>query len=92
MTTEILTGEGVILGLTSISIVPTAMLQKGYGRQKPYATGVIRLKEGVSISAFIELPSPNKPIEEHVGAPVAATFHSDDQEESRMILTFQIIG
>jgi len=90
MTTEILSGEGVILGLTSISIVPSAMLQKGYGRQKPYTTGVIRLNEGVSVGAFIELPSANKPIEDYVGVPVTATFRSDDQEESRMILTFQI--
>ena len=67
------------------------MLQKGYGRQKPYATGVIRLKEGVSIGAFIDLPSTNKPIEDYVGVPVTATFRTDDQEESRMILTFQII-
>jgi hypothetical protein len=45
----------------------------------------------VSIGAFIELPSINKPIEDYVGVPVTATFRTDDQEESRMILTFQII-
>jgi uncharacterized OB-fold protein len=51
-----LSGEGTVIGSSSIAIVPSAMAAKGFGRDRPYIAGVVLLKEGPSVTARIELP------------------------------------
>ncbi len=46
-------GKAKLSTFTCISIVPVAMAAKGYGRDKPYCTGIVSLEEGPSISARI---------------------------------------
>jgi uncharacterized OB-fold protein len=46
-------GRGRLSTFTCVSIVPVFMGQRGYGRDKPYCTGVVTLEEGPRISALI---------------------------------------
>ena len=46
-------GRAKLSTFTCISIVPDYMGKKGYGRDKPYCTGIVALEEGPRISAFI---------------------------------------
>ena len=41
-----LSGKGKVVGYTSITIVPTGMAAKGYGRDKPYWSAVVQTEEG----------------------------------------------
>lgn len=50
---EELSGEGELAAFTTIHIAPTAMIAAGYGRDNPYCSGIVKLKDGVSISAQI---------------------------------------
>ena len=50
---EELSGEGELAAFTTIHIAPTAMIAAGYGRDNPYCSGIVNLKDGVSISAQI---------------------------------------
>ena len=50
---EELSGEGELVAFTTIHIAPTAMIDAGYGRDNPYCSGIVKLKDGVSISAQI---------------------------------------
>lgn len=90
MSVEQLSGEGKVTGLTSISIVPSAMAARGYGRKKPYVTGVVVLKEGPSLTARVELPDGVEEIQSRVGLPVKAVFEDEvDGDETRVTLVFQ---
>ena len=46
-------GKATLSTFTCISIVPVNMVAKGYGRDKPYCTGIVDLEEGPRISAMI---------------------------------------
>ena len=46
-------GKARLSTFTCISIAPLAMVQKGYGRDNPYCTGIVTLEEGPRISALI---------------------------------------
>ncbi|MEC9290077.1 MAG: OB-fold domain-containing protein, partial [Chloroflexota bacterium] len=46
-------GKAKLSTFTCISIVPVSMAAKGYGRDKPYCTGIVALEEGPRISAMI---------------------------------------
>jgi hypothetical protein len=48
-----LSGEGTLAAFTAVFIGPTAMVQAGYDRNKPYMSGVVQLAEGPMISAQI---------------------------------------
>jgi len=39
-------GRGQLLAFTTVHIAPTAMIEAGYGRDKPYCTGIVQLEEG----------------------------------------------
>lgn len=46
-------GKGKLSTFTCISIVPTRMAEEGFGRDKPYCSGIVTLEEGPRISARI---------------------------------------
>ena len=46
-------GKAKLSTFTCISIVPVPMSTKGYGRDRPYCTGIVTLEEGPRISAMI---------------------------------------
>lgn len=81
-----LSGEGKLAAFTAVHIAPTFMTQQGYGRDKPYVTGVVELEEGVKISARILGVDAKKPEAIQVGTPVEVEFF---QEEARVSLGFR---
>ena len=90
LTLEEMSGRGTLAGFTSISIVPTAMAQEGYGRDKPYLTGVVALAEGPRIAARLVEMDAGKPREVKIGASLQAVFQEAEHEgQKRTILAFQ---
>ena len=86
MTAEDLSGRGRVVGITSITIAPSAMAAKGYGRKRPYVTGVIALDEGPGLTARIELSQDDGlRIEDRVGMPVVADFEEEGEGDERSV-------
>lgn len=89
MTLEELSGRGTLAGFTSISIVPTAMAQEGYGREKPYLTGVVALAEGPRIAARLTDMDASKPQGVKIGTSLQAVFQDTEHEgQKRVVLAF----
>ena len=58
---HVFSGKAKLSTFTCISIVPVSMAAKGYGRDKPYCTGIVTLEEGPRISAMINGVDGTKP-------------------------------
>lgn len=74
MAWEEMSGRGELVAFTTVHIAPTAMLEAGYGRDNPYCSGIVRLEEGVSISAQILGVDAGQPHEISIGLPVEVAF------------------
>ena len=86
-----LEGEGKILGFTSISIPPSAMTAKGYGRNNPYLSALVEFKEGPFITGRIDGADANNAEQSlQVGMPVQAGFLEEGEgEEKQASLVFR---
>ncbi len=69
-----LSGEGRITGYTTIYVGLPVLAAEGYSRQKPYCSGVVRLKEGPVITTQILETDGGLPAGIQVGMPVRAVF------------------
>jgi hypothetical protein len=67
-------GVGKLAGFTVVYIAPTFMAKQGYGRDKPYVSGIVELDEGVKVSARITGVETTKPEEIKVGAALTVEF------------------
>ncbi len=67
-------GQGEIIGFTTIYAGLSIMQEEGYNRERPYCVGVIRLVEGATVAAQIVDADCDHPEELRVGARVFATF------------------
>ena len=84
-------GKAILVAFTSIYIAPTAMVEAGYGRNKPYLAGVVELDEGVKISAQILGVDASKPEEVEIGTPLKAEFVERGEGDSKKIaLAFRV--
>ena len=87
-----LSGKGKLAAFTSIFIAPTAMIEAGYGRDKPYLAGVVELEEGVKISAQILGLDATKPEDVKIGTPLEAEFvERGEGEKKKIFLTFRAV-
>lgn len=85
-----LSGEGKLAAFTAIHIGPTFMNLQGFGRDNPYLTGVVALKEGVKISARILGLDPSNPSEIEIGTPMTVKFLAlGEGEDACVQLAFQ---
>ena len=85
-----LSGEGTLAAFTAVFIGPTAMVEAGYDRTKPYMTGVVQLAEGPMISAQILGLDPAHPDVAIIGAPLTVQFiQRGEGEAQRTVLAFQ---
>ncbi len=75
--------RGELIAFTTIHIAPTAMIEAGYGRDNPYISGVVRLENGLSISAQILGLDANKPEEIMIGTPVKAEYVERGEDEAK---------
>ena len=76
-------GKGRLAGFTVVYVAPTFMVQQGFGRDKPYVTGVVELEEGARISARITGVDPSRPESIQVGTPLQVEFLQAGEGESR---------
>ena len=84
-------GVGKLKAFTTIHIAPTAMLEAGYSREKPYCAGIVRLADGLSISAQIVGVDANKPETIKIGAPVTVEYiERGEDEEAETFLAFRV--
>jgi len=78
-----LSGEGELVTFTTIHIPPTAMIAAGYGRENPYCSGVVRLKEGPAISAQILDVDVQDPAGIKIGMPLRVAYLERGEGEAR---------
>ena len=84
-----LSGGGALAAFTVVTVAPSFMAELGYGRDKPYCVGIVRLDEGPMISARIVGVDPARPDSIQVGAPVR--LHILPAEEiHRPVLAFEL--
>jgi uncharacterized OB-fold protein len=87
-----LSGKAKLAAFTSIYIAPTAMIEAGYGRDKPYLAGVVELEEGVKISAQILGLDASKPEEVKIGTRLRAEFvERREGEKKKTFLAFRAV-
>ena len=84
-------GRGKLAAFTVVYIAPTFMIEQGYGRGKPYVSGIVELEEGVKISARILGVDPMKPEEIKIGTPMEISIIEDGEEEKKAYLAFKTI-
>ncbi|MQF83117.1 hypothetical protein FIM02_03015 [SAR202 cluster bacterium AD-802-E10_MRT_200m] len=78
-------GEGNIETFTTIVIAPTFMINKGYGRDMPYCSAVVQLKEGPRVSARIVGVDASKPESIKLGTPVVIDFPEIDPDQQGLV-------
>jgi uncharacterized OB-fold protein len=84
-------GKGKLAGFTSVYIAPTFMIGQGYGRDKPYISGIVELDEGVKISARILGVDATKPETIQVGMHLEVDFiEAGEAEKKKSYLAFKI--
>ena len=74
MSWEELSGIGELVAFTTVHIGTNAMISAGYGRNNPYCTGIVRLREGPAISGQIIGVDASDPESIRVGMALRATF------------------
>lgn len=67
-------GVGELQAFTTIHIAPSAMLEAGYGRENPYCTGIVKLADGLAISAQIIGVDANQPESIKIGTKMEVEF------------------
>ena len=82
--------KGELGAFTTIHIAPTAMIEAGYGRDNPYVSGIVRLENGLSISAQILGLDATKPEQIKIGTPLQAEFlERGEGDEKQTFLAFR---
>lgn len=85
------TGKGKLAAFTVIYIAPTFMIEQGFGREKPYVSGIVELDEGPRISAHILGLDPSQPEKISIGTPLVVDFvEYKSGEKSQAYLAFRV--
>jgi uncharacterized protein len=83
-------GKGKLAAFTSIAVGPPFMVQEGYGRERPYVSGVVELEEGARVVARIEGVDGSRPESIRVGTPLRVEFlHRKDGDRIETFLAFR---
>ena len=88
---EEVSGKGVIIAFTVITVAPTLMIEAGYSRENPYCAAIVRLQEGPGISAQVFGLDLSKPADQ-IGVPVKAVFYERGEGEAKKtFLGFEVV-
>ena len=83
-------GRARLAAFTVIYVPPNAMAAQGFGRQKPYISGIVELEEGLKISVRIEGLDPLAPQSIQTGALLAVDFSEASADPTKPVtLTFR---
>lgn len=80
-------GRGRLSTFTCISIVPVFMGKRGYGRDKPYCTGIVTLEEGPRISALILGVDASNP--QNIKSGMELVFDPSEMDTEKPSLAFR---
>lgn len=84
--------KGKLIAYTSVYIAPTAMIEAGYGRDKPYISGIVELENGLKISAQVVGLDATQPEKIKIGTKVTAEFiERGDDDQKKTFLAFKAI-
>jgi uncharacterized OB-fold protein len=84
-------GEGTLQAFTVVHIAPSFMIEAGYGRDKPYCSGIVRLVEGPAISAQILGVDARHPEAIDIGSRLQVRFvERKTGPETRTFLAFEV--
>jgi uncharacterized OB-fold protein len=84
--------EGWLTAFSTIHIAPTAMVAAGYGRDRPYCAGIVKLQNGLSISAQILGVDASQPEAIRIGMPVRAEFvERVEGDTKKTFLAFRVV-
>jgi len=82
-------GRGRLAAFTCIAVGPPFMLNEGYGRKRPYCTGVVELEEGPRVVARIEGVDAAQPEAIKIGMPLIVKYlHRGEGAERTTFLAF----
>jgi uncharacterized OB-fold protein len=85
--------DGRLAAFTVVHIAPTAMIAAGYGRDRPYCSGVVTLEAGPSISAQILGVDVEHPEQIKIGAALKGEFlERGEGEAQKTFLVFKANG
>ncbi len=83
-------GRGRLTAFTVIYVAPASMIAAGYGREKPYCSGIVELEEGPRISAQILNVDVAHPESMRIGLPLRVAFvRRGEGEDGAMELGFE---
>ncbi|HBG74396.1 MAG: hypothetical protein A2X25_13845 [Chloroflexi bacterium GWB2_49_20] len=83
-------GKGKLAGFTVVYIAPTFMIEQGYGRDKPYVSGIVELDEGVKISARILGVDATQPDSIGIGTRLEVGFiEAGEGDKKKSYLAFK---
>jgi uncharacterized OB-fold protein len=89
MTWEELSGAGELEAFTIVYVAPSEMIAAGYGRDKPYCSGVVRLREGPAISAQILSVDTADPLSIQIGTKLKVEYiERGEGEDKKTFLAF----
>lgn len=69
-----MSGKGTIAAFTIIAAGPIPMILAGYGKDKPYCSGLVKMDEGMYFCAQIIGVDPAHPESIKIGTPVTVDF------------------
>jgi uncharacterized OB-fold protein len=78
-------GKGSLAAFTVIYNGPTFMLKQGFGRTRPYISGIVMLDEGTCISARITGIDPTRPDLIKIGTPLMVDFVEFGESEGSLV-------
>ena len=82
--------RGTLAAYTVVSIASTAMIEAGYGRDNPHCSGIVKLENGLSISAQILGVDTSDPASIKIDTPLEAVFITrSDGDSQETFLAFQ---
>ena len=83
-------GSGRLVAFTYIFVPPLAMAKLGFGKNNPYAVGVVELEESPKIVARIIGMDSKKPEQIRIRTPLKAEFiHTDEVASRKTVLAFK---
>ena len=86
----LLSGRGTLEGFSIVAIAPSNMLKAGYDRKNQYCVGIVKLEEGMSVSAQILGVDIAHPESIKIGIPLSVEFiDRGEGEEKKTALAFR---
>jgi uncharacterized protein len=86
-------GQGQLIGYTAIFVGLPEMTKEGFGREHPYCSGVVQLKEGPAVCGQILGVDCAHPETIEIGMPLRVKFiERGSGEDRRVVLAFEKEG